>query len=73
VLGKSADYAHYSALAQKIRNAINARYLNRQTNLYGTGVQTKLSMPLYWRVMRHSSAQLHGYDDAAAYCQAVRI
>jgi len=51
LLGKPADQARYAALAQKIRNAINAKYLNRQTNLYGTGVQTELSVPLYWGVV----------------------
>ena len=51
LLGRPADYAQYSALAQKIRNAINAKYLNRQTNLYGSGVQTELSTPLYWGVV----------------------
>ena len=51
LLGHPADYAQYSALAQKIRNAINAKYLNRQTNLYGSGVQTELSVPLYWGVV----------------------
>jgi alpha-L-rhamnosidase len=51
LLGHPADYAHYSALAQKIRNAINAKYLNRSTNLYGEGVQTELSVPLYWGVV----------------------
>jgi alpha-L-rhamnosidase len=51
LLGHPADYAHYLALAQKIRAAINAKYLNRQTNLYGSGVQTELSVPLYWGVV----------------------
>jgi alpha-L-rhamnosidase len=51
LLGHPADYTHYSALAQKIQAAINAKYLNRQTNLYGSGVQTELSVPLYWGVV----------------------
>ena len=51
LLGHPADYAHYAALAQKIRDAINTKYLNRQTNLYGNGVQTELSVPLYWGVV----------------------
>ncbi|MCK8494850.1 glycoside hydrolase family 78 protein [Spirosoma sp. RP8] len=48
LLGKEADYAYYSALADKIKSAINAKYLNRQTAQYGTGLQTELSIPLYW-------------------------
>ncbi|MGI4884052.1 MAG: family 78 glycoside hydrolase catalytic domain [Janthinobacterium lividum] len=51
LLGHPADHARYAALAQKVRAAINAKYLNRQTNLYGNGVQTELSVPLYWGVV----------------------
>ena len=51
LLGHPADHVRYAALAQKIRAAINAKYLNRQTNLYGHGVQTELSVPLYWGVV----------------------
>jgi alpha-L-rhamnosidase len=48
LLGKEVDYKKYSALAVKIKNAFNAKYLNKQTGLYGKGMQTELSMPLYW-------------------------
>lgn len=48
LLGKEADYTYYSALAATIKSAINAKYLNRQTGQYGTGLQTELSIPLYW-------------------------
>ncbi|OGX91019.1 alpha-rhamnosidase [Hymenobacter coccineus] len=51
LLGHPADHARYAALAAKIRAAINAKYLNRSTNLYGSGVQTELSVPLYWGVV----------------------
>lgn len=51
LLGHPADQVRYAALAQKIRAAINAKYLNRNTNLYGSGVQTELSVPLYWGVV----------------------
>ncbi|WP_324677342.1 alpha-L-rhamnosidase [Hymenobacter sp. GOD-10R] len=51
VLGKTADYTYYAALAEKIRAAINAKYLNRETAQYGNGVQTELSVPLYWGVV----------------------
>ncbi|OUJ74188.1 alpha-L-rhamnosidase [Hymenobacter crusticola] len=51
LLGKSADHTYYAALAEKIRNAINAKYLNRETAQYGNGVQTELSVPLYWGVV----------------------
>lgn len=48
LLGKQADYVKYTALANKIKNAINAKYLNRATGMYGEGLQTELCMPLYW-------------------------
>jgi alpha-L-rhamnosidase len=51
ILGKQADYVKYSALANKIRNAINAKYLDTATGIYGKGLQTELSVPLYWGVV----------------------
>ncbi|MEI6677667.1 MAG: family 78 glycoside hydrolase catalytic domain [Mariniphaga sp.] len=51
ILGKSADHEKYSALAIKIKDAINAKYLNRETGIYGSGFQTELSAPLHWGVV----------------------
>ncbi|MEN0053706.1 MAG: family 78 glycoside hydrolase catalytic domain [Mucilaginibacter sp.] len=51
ILGKQADFVKYSALAAKIKNAINAKYLNTETGIYGKGLQTELSVPLYWDVV----------------------
>lgn len=48
ILGNQADYDKYLALSLKIKNAFNAKYLNKETAIYGTGVQTALSVPLYW-------------------------
>lgn len=48
LLGKADDQRKYSALAEKIRNAFNAKYLDLSTGIYGSGRQTELSMPLYW-------------------------
>lgn len=48
ILGKTADYQYYSNLARKIKNAFNAKYLNQTTGLYGSGLQTELSVPLFW-------------------------
>jgi len=48
LLGKSADAAKYSALAEKIATAFNEKFLNRSTGIYGQGMQTELAMPLYW-------------------------
>jgi alpha-L-rhamnosidase len=51
ILGKQTDFVKYSALANKIKNAINAKYLNTETGMYGKGLQTELSVPLYWDVV----------------------
>jgi alpha-L-rhamnosidase len=48
LFGKTADYTKYSALATKIKNAFNAKYLNTNTGIYGEGVQTEQSVALYW-------------------------
>ena len=50
LFGKEDDYKHYSQLADKIRNAINNKYLNRETGIYANGSQTELSVPLFWGV-----------------------
>jgi alpha-L-rhamnosidase len=51
LLGKKEDHEKYSALALKIRNAINAKYLDRAKGIYGNGTQTELSFPLYWNIV----------------------
>ncbi|NJN26439.1 MAG: family 78 glycoside hydrolase catalytic domain [Cyclobacteriaceae bacterium] len=48
ILGKPEDEQKYAALAEKIKNAVNDKYLNRGTGIYGSGMQTELSVPLYW-------------------------
>ncbi|WP_237488243.1 alpha-L-rhamnosidase [Hufsiella ginkgonis] len=51
LLGHAADAEKYAALAAKIRNAINARYLDTATGIYGSGIQTELAAPLCWGVV----------------------
>ncbi|MES1160044.1 MAG: alpha-L-rhamnosidase C-terminal domain-containing protein, partial [Bacteroidota bacterium] len=51
LFGKQAERVKYAALAEKIKNAINAKYLDRATGIYGTGLQTELSAPLCWGVV----------------------
>lgn len=51
LLDRKEDYIKYSALAEKIKNAINAKYLNKETGIYGTGFQTELSVPLFWGIV----------------------
>ncbi|WP_040539943.1 alpha-L-rhamnosidase [Pedobacter arcticus] len=48
LLNKDADYQKYTALASKIKDAINKRYLNKTTGMYASGTQTELSAPLFW-------------------------
>ena len=48
---KPHDYKYYTALAEKIKGAINAKYLNRGTGIYASGTQTELSVPLQWKVV----------------------
>ncbi len=48
LLGKTADFEKYSKLADKIKTAFNAKYLDKTKGIYGTGLQTELSVPLQW-------------------------
>ncbi len=48
LLGKTQDYEIYSALAKKIKNAVNEKYLNKETGIYGSGLQTEQSVALFW-------------------------
>jgi alpha-L-rhamnosidase len=45
---KPEDYRKYTALAEKIKKAVNDKYFNTETCIYGDGVQTALSFPLLW-------------------------
>jgi alpha-L-rhamnosidase len=58
LFGKTTDHKRYDALANKIRNAFNAKYFNATTGIYATGIQTELSVPLYWGLVpaEHRSA-----------------
>ena len=51
LFGKAEDHDHYSKLAQQIRDAINNKFLNRDTGVYAGGSQTEQSMPLMWNVV----------------------
>jgi len=48
ILRRKEDTAKYSALAVKIKNAFNTKYLDRTRAIYGEGLQTELSVPLQW-------------------------
>ncbi|MGN1256852.1 MAG: family 78 glycoside hydrolase catalytic domain [Bacteroidaceae bacterium] len=51
LLGYHDDAVRYTQLATDIRQAINDKYLNRQTGVYASGTQTEQSVPLYWGVV----------------------
>ncbi|MGZ3872712.1 MAG: family 78 glycoside hydrolase catalytic domain [Mucilaginibacter sp.] len=51
LFGRTEDQQKYEALALKIKNAINAKYLNTTTGIYDKGYQTELSVPLYWGIV----------------------
>ncbi|MGZ3958954.1 MAG: alpha-L-rhamnosidase-related protein, partial [Flavisolibacter sp.] len=72
ILGKTSDYEKYAALAQQIKNAFNRKYLDEGKGIYGQGIQTELSMPLYWglvpdglkaRVADRLAARVHADGD----------
>jgi alpha-L-rhamnosidase len=48
LFGKHDDFEKYSALADKIKKAFNEKYLNAETGMYGSGLQTELSVALFW-------------------------
>jgi alpha-L-rhamnosidase len=51
LFGNMADYEKYSALAEKIKTAINIKFLNPTTGIYATGFQTELAAPLFWGIV----------------------
>ena len=51
MLGKQDDFEKYSALAEKIKLAINKKFLNDTTGIYATGLQTELAAPLFWGIV----------------------
>lgn len=57
LFNKQDDYTHYTALAEKIKNAVNDKYLNRETGIYASGTQTELSVPLQWKVVPEDMIQ----------------
>ncbi|TCO28851.1 alpha-L-rhamnosidase [Pedobacter psychrotolerans] len=69
LFGHQNDYLQYSALAEKIKNAINAKFFNPATGIYGKGVQTELSMALQWNIVPDASRQMVA-DNLAARVKA---
>lgn len=51
VFHKENDHENYFSLSEKIKNAINTKYLNEETGIYGSGFQTEQSAALYWGIV----------------------
>ena len=51
LFGYVDDAVYYEALANRIKESINDRYLDKETGLYASGTQTELAMPLYWNIV----------------------
>ncbi|MGJ7031862.1 family 78 glycoside hydrolase catalytic domain [Niabella hirudinis] len=51
LFNRKEDATRYQVLAEKIKNAINGKYLNTKTGIYGSGLQTEQSTPVYWGVV----------------------
>ncbi len=58
ILHKNDDYEKYTALSQKISAAINTKYYNEESGLYGHGYQTELSAALYWGIVPEANKAL---------------
>lgn len=51
LIGRKSDAEHYARLADDIRKAINARFLDRDKGIYASGSQTEMSMALMWGIV----------------------
>ncbi|MFC2087773.1 alpha-L-rhamnosidase C-terminal domain-containing protein, partial [Bacteroidota bacterium] len=48
LFNKNDDYEKYSLLAEKIKQIVNDKFLDKESGIYGSGYQAELSMPLFW-------------------------
>lgn len=51
LFGKEYDFIYYSTLAEKVKNAINNKFLNQETAIYAGGSQTEQSAALFYKVV----------------------
>lgn len=57
LFGYGEDTIKYGALAEKVRNAVNAKYLHADTGIYADGMQTDQSLPLAFGIVPEESRQ----------------
>ena len=55
ILGESQDAAHYQALADRVRDTINAKLFTPETGLYGIGSQANQAFALYMDLVPEAS------------------
>jgi alpha-L-rhamnosidase len=48
ILGNEQDATLYQKLSEKIKRSFNNKFLDKNTAIYGSGLQTELSVPLFW-------------------------
>lgn len=51
MVGEEADRERFTALSEAIREAFNAKYLDPETNQYGTGSQCSNALPLFLEIV----------------------
>ena len=51
LFNKEDDLFFYRKMADKIKTAINKKFLNEETGIYASGYQAELSMPLRWNIV----------------------
>jgi alpha-L-rhamnosidase len=51
LFNKPEDAVYYQRLADKVKQAINDKYLQKDRAIYASGVQTELSMALQWGIV----------------------
>jgi alpha-L-rhamnosidase len=54
ILGKKSDALKYQALAEKIRAAFHRKFYRSEEQIYGSGFQTELSVPLHFGLVPDS-------------------
>lgn len=57
MVGNSYDKAYYTTLAEQIKEAFNAKYLNPATKQYGTGSQCSNALPLFLEMVPAADRQ----------------
>ncbi len=55
LFGHDEDAETYRKVAESVKEAINRKYFKAAEGIYGSGLQTELSMPLYWGIVPEES------------------